>query len=491
MTSTRTILTRLFALVALAGLGVGCGDDGGGSDAGFRFDRSAPADASTTGWTFVDVTDTDNDGLRLKMTIDDADTLHLAWYENESAASGDDCTVSGATGGDEMAQRSLWDVRYATVRGSTVSAIETVAQVFFEDGPPGLDIELDGTTPVVAGVGGEQSAYFCRSSDLEVYRRGGGGTWTGTVAAESGDQASVGHPSSDFGDVVGSWAGLAIDRGTVAVAYQDLHLGGIQSEDEVKSDLELAIGSGGGFSQTAIMPTVGAGIFTTAAFDSERRLIVAYVNPIRDQTDFNRQGLWVSRSDDMGATWEHVLIYQGPMVTPPSLHVDGTTIRVAFYNATLRQPALATLTNADEGFAAITTVSASPDADPTLTMEDRMALSEASAAWGDPVLIGDSRFEEGRHPSVAVGPFGYIAVAYFRCGTTGASACDGNAGVVVSYADGSSGNPVWTQEEVATGNDRCGTNPSVAIDSAGDVHVAYQCVEGGDANVIVASRPAF
>jgi hypothetical protein len=351
----------------------------------------------------------------------------------------------------DLPDKLLWDLHYATPGGGGWN-VEDVEAVLAIAEPPGLDLAVapDGTPTIAALTGGPFAMLrYCGANDLGLYRRGGGG-WSADVAVASSGEAATGMPASDYGEVVGHWPGLAYDGGgEPAIVYRDVHAGGLQSDDFRRADLELAWREGGGWRHIPVDVGRSAGNFNQLAFDGEGRPVIAYYLPM-EATAASQQGIWLARSADGGATWEQVRLLAGPTSPRPDLAVDPSTgqLHVVYYDGNRGVPVHATLV-------------------------DSSRFTDASA-W-DQEIFGDSRYDEGHSPAIAVGPDGVLGVAYYRCtrATEGIGDCRAaDDAIVFAYRV----RDAWEREVVDEGDDgTCGVYPAVGFEADGSPVVGYAC----------------
>lgn len=359
---------------------------------------------------------------------------------------------------DSPPPRVRWSLKYAQLNGAAWD-IETVAQQLYVGQPTGLDLGFFANgNPVIAAMTGDPLAMYryCGVNDMGLLTKQGN-AWQPETAVTNSGQASTGEPGSDFGEVVGYFPSLAFDAsGQPAVAYKDVHSGSIQSDDRRRADLELAWRQGNTWRAIPVDFGTGAGDFNQLRFDSQGRPNIAYYVPT-ESLEQTRQGIWITRSTDDGATWPRVQLYNQATSERPALATaqDGQ-LHVAYYHAAKGYPALATL-------------------------KDDAQFESFAQGWSAQD-IGDSRYDEGYSPSIAIGPQGQIAVAYYRCtkstGTLGDCTTEDDA-LIFAWSD----NGQWTREVVDEGDvgGYCGSSPSLAFDADGYAIIAYRCeveVEG-------------
>jgi hypothetical protein len=231
--------------------------------------------------------------------------------------------------------------------------------------------------------------------------------------------------------------------------YKDVHAGGLQSDDVRRADFEMALSDGGGWQHIPVDWGRGAGDYNDVLFDEDGNLyLITYNGRMRSGESIT--GIWVRRSTDGGQTFEEVQLTNRAAPEGPDAVIDDEgRLHIIYYEADRGFPRLATLSDASN-------------------------FESVSEGWtlGD---IGDSQYDEGYRPSIAVGPSGHVAVAYYRCNraAAGLGDCDPNEdGLVFAWEDEGE----WTQEVVDAGDlGLCGESPSLGFDDAGRAVVAYRC----------------
>ena len=444
-------------VVLAAGCGGGSSDDEGADAYPVR-----PPDPSEY-WTTEVVAD-GNVGMFVKMDITPAGTPAVVYYDTWGESDG--LCVELDT---DPPTRVLWDLHYAERSSAENWAVELVSRVLIVGLPPGLDFAIapDGT-PTISTVTGEPvvPVRYCGANDVGYYRRTAPGSWSVTVAVANSGEAVTGQPASDYGYVVGFWPGLAFDgSGNPAIAYRDVHAGGMQSDDNIRSDLELAWQSGG-WQAIPVDVGQGAGEYNEMIFDADDRPLIVYTNQVAESSGGD-QGIHVTRSADEGASWEKVELFPGASLNGPDVTMgpDGD-VHVAYYHPIQGIPYLASLTD-DEAF------------------------TSAGDGWTQSPL-GDPRYDEGYDPSVAVDPEGRVAMAYYRCTPTanGVGNCDAQGdGLIFAFQEYGD----WTYELVDPGEDygQCGRYASLAFDGDGNAVIAYNCQVMVDGSVEDQVRYAY
>lgn len=446
-----TLAAGLAALAVAAtapGLAGCSGDEGGGqADAGADTDYQ-PADTGQAARWQVETVVGGDVGREIDLVVGPDGTVRMAWF----AMAGTNEGLCDALGADTTSDEVRWPLTYAYGEPGAWQT-ETAAEPLYVGTPPGLDLAVTpGGQAALALMIGEPVADigYCGANDVGYLVRQAGGDWQAETVVQSGDEALADHEPSDYGEVVGYWPALAFDaQGQPAIAYKDVHAGGMQSDDFRRADLEFATRSGGGWSAVPVDFGRGAGNGNQLLYDSAGRPTIGYYIPTegRDQAQI---GVWVSRWDEAAQVWQQVQLSNQPSPGGLAMALDADDgLRVAMYNANLGYPQLATLT-ADGQFASV------------------------ADGWQVDTDIGDSRYDEGYRPSMAVGPGGTLAVAYYRCANAedqGDCQSDVDA-VVVAWEDGGD----WYREVVDAGQDGfCGTHPAVGFDADGHPVVAYPC----------------
>ncbi len=465
---TRTVL--LTALIVVAGATCGKPNDDG-DDAADRDAKIRRPPVTREVWQTEEVA-SGHVGLHTR-TVITADGPAIAYFATQGREDGP-CDELGVS---SPPTRELWDLYVARSTGSGWSA-ETVASILSLAAPSGLGFAVDSTgRPAIASLtGGAWVAPvgYCSANDVGFYRPADDGSsadgWSVQTAVATSGEAATGEPASDFGEVVGYWPALAFDADdNPAIAYKDIHGGGLQSDDLRRADLELALQSGSSWRAVAVDIGEGAGDYNALVFDDQNRPVIAYYQPVESQGATPR-GVWVARSADDGASWQRVQLLAGATVEGPAMLVDPDDgrLHVAYYDAALGVPRMATLQD-DDNFEAL------------------------DAGWTDQ-RFGEERFDEGYHLSLAAGPNGIIAAAYYRCtratGELGVCRPDDDA-LVFAWRKAGTGTEGSTGTDAGTGTDTgtwsievvdegdaqgaCGTHASLAFDSDGSAVISYLC----------------
>jgi hypothetical protein len=442
-----------FALLSIA-LAACSGDDGESSepDVGPRRDVvSSDTDGPSGDWE-ISVIEAGGFGKHVNLDVRDDGTIGVAYYSFGGTPSGP-CPGLGI---EDPPEQTVWPLHYAELAPGAASWVtESVVDQAVFGNPSGIDFLFgpDGS-PTIASTTGQPVMIgliaYCGSHNAGFYTRSGG-TWNLTELVMESGTAATGEAGSDFGTVVGNWPAMAFDSGgQPALAYRDVHSGSIQSDDMRRADLEFS------WQGRAIPVDIGrgAGIYTRIVFDSQNRPNIAYYIPTEDLSE-SQLGVWVTRSSDQGATWEMVKLFNtGTSDGPdPILDADGN-LAVVLYHSGNGRPQL-------------------------VRLPDESTFADAGT-W-DFKEIGDTRYDEGYSPSLALSPSGRLAVAYYRCtrSVEGLGECNPAEDAVVFAYETEDGS--WKQEVVDPGDTGlCGTSPALGFDSDGHPVIAYGCQWPGD-----------
>lgn len=457
---------HVLALVARTGLALGvftagCGGDDAAEDEGPPSAKPRRPDEKESAWSTGSVIAREA-GLHVELVVTGEGRPAVAYYATEARDDGPCTEIMG----DDQPERLLWDLYYAEERGTGFQT-ETIAEVLSFNVPQGLDLAVDmAGAPVVAALTGGPHVMlrFCSANDVGFYERTAANNWRVTTAVRSSGEAATGDEASDYGEVVGHWPGLAVDgsTGETAIAYKDVHAGGIQNDDLERADLEIALGRGGSWQALPIDWGAGAGSYNRALFDRDGRIVVLSYNPVESRTD-DRHGLWVSRSADGGQTWEQTRLLRAPQLHAGSIALDPDgRLHVVYYDVTRGVPVLVSQRSTD-GF---------------LSLADD---------WQE-TTFGDTRYDEGYQPSLAFDASGALAVAYYRCANASAelgecAPADDALVFALRRPEGDSEYGDFEYEVVDSGESEgaCGQDPSLAFEAGGHAIIAYQCqaLEGG------------
>ena len=300
---------RVLSICSSLLLVFGCGGDGGTESADppemdmsvpDRMDRGAPPDRNSP-WTTGTV-ESGGTGQQPSLAVAGNGVIGVTYF-GTSGTSGEPCTEVGDEAG--VPNKTTWTLRYATFSGGDWLA-ETIHEPLLVGTPVGASLAFDADhTPHVATMTGEpiELLRYCGANDVGLLTPDTDAWALETVVAES-NEAMSGMPASDFGSVVGYWPGLAFDRtGQPAIAYRDVHGGGLQGDDLTRADMEFAWRRDGGWENFAVDVGEGAGDFNQVAFDAENQPVILYSNPVEQQSA-DQLGLWITRSTDGGELGE-------------------------------------------------------------------------------------------------------------------------------------------------------------------------------------------
>lgn len=276
-----------------------------------------------------------------------------------------------------------YDICYAeSAGGGAFAATRVSSEGYLALTGVGLGLAPDGTA-TLAFTGGQPAALRCGAGDLMVASGRGAALSTRTAAEGSqsgglaaGMEASCIQNVCNSGDATGYFPAVAVSsQGEVALAWRDLHFG-FANDDFASSDVEVARGVGS--QPMTVDVSRGGGTSLRIAFTPDGLLGVAHYNGEREAAI---NGIYVNR--EVAGGWEARRLtgarageQLGFAISPAG------TWSLAFYDEDM--PRLVYLE--------------SPD----------------GASWADPVDV-DTDGIIGQHPSLAFGPDGEPAVAYYRC----------------------------------------------------------------------------
>ncbi len=404
--------------------------------------RPAPRPSN---WT-TGVVETGGTGRQPSLAVSPSGQVAAAYFHSKGVT-GEVCSEIGD--GEDVPNKVNWTIRYAEMVGMTWSA-QTAHEPLLLGQPAGLSLRFSPeNVPHIATMTGEpvEMLVYCGANDVGLLTPGDDGWELETVVAES-DEAASGSAASDFGSVVGYWSGLGFDRdGHPAIAYRDVHGGGLQGDDLTRADLEFAWKRDGSWFKTPIDFGEGAGDYNQVAFDQDGNPLVLYANPV-EQTQADQLGLWITRSTDRGETWEKFRLLEAKTSEHPSMVVDPNTgtVHVAFSDPGRGKAVVASL-----------------------------AAGSSFDSWSTQVL-GDNRYLEGEHPSLAIDQNGHLTIAWYRCGRAGVSStCDPQYDAIVFgwFVDDE-----WLYEVIDDGEEGlCGRYPNLVINGENRPVAVYQCAK--------------
>jgi hypothetical protein len=405
-------------------------------------DSSRPTPMRPQPWT-TGMVERGNTGHQPSLTTAPNGTVAAAYFHTQGETE-EPCTE---VGDDSVPNKKRWTIRYAELTG-TIWTPATAHRPLLLGTPVGLSLRFDtDSTPHIATMTGEpvELLRYCGANDVGLLTPGADQWDLETVVMES-NEAMSGQPASDFGSVVGYWPGLAFDNeGQPAIAYRDVHGGGLQGDDLTRADMEFAWKRNGGWSNFAVDVGEGAGDFNQVVFDSENYPVILYSNPVEQQSA-DKLGLWITRSTDQGETWEKFRLFEGKTAERPSMVIHPTSgdLLVVFYNPEEGRPYIAT-----------------------------WRAGDPFGQWQLEAL-GDPRYFEGQHPTIAIDKNGLIGVTWYRCLRVGqGTTCDPqDDGIIFSwYVDNE-----WITEIIDDGEiGLCGRYPNLTFGGDNRAVVVYQC----------------
>ncbi len=260
---------------------------------------------------------------------------------------------------------------------------------------------------------------------------------------------------------VGSYASMAIDGDTIAIAYYDAR----------NADLKVAIRQSGAWQIATVDATGNVGTHASAAFDALGRLHVSYFD---DTNDDLRYALW------NGATWSTQTVDSASAAGMfSSLAVDSANrphisyiqyvngsgtpyiVRYAAFDGTSWQ----LLSAKSEAVSLLYTSLALDSADlPVIAFQNaqngvlHVVRRDSGGTWNDVAVTPPGDVNNGAWPSLVIDGSGQLHVAY-----------QGTSQARHAYTDPSLG---WQFEQVDT-TVNSGAFSSLAIDSQGAAHITY------------------
>jgi hypothetical protein len=257
----------------------------------------------------------------------------------------------------------------------------------------GVGLALDNAgEPWLAYTGGPSGQFRCGATDMMMASVSGG--QLGTPRTIAADSASTGMPADqatscvqsvcNSGDATGFWPSIALDpaSGNLGVAFRDMHFGRDQSDNE-RSDVEFARGPA--FSVYTVDVARGGGTYNRLAFTpAGKAAVVHYIAA-------PQPAIWLDREGAAG--WESQKLFTGPIREGLGFGVNSQGLHaLAYYDDTLKQ--LAYRESAD------------------------------GSTWTAAEDV-DQNGVTGYYPTLAFDDQGKPAIAYYRCGDSGAGAgCD-------------------------------------------------------------------
>ena len=395
-------------------------------------------------WT-TSVVESGGTGKQPSLAASPTGAVSVAYFHT-SGTNGDPCTEAGE---GAVPDKVRWTIRHAELVGTTWN-VATAHEPLLLGDPVGLSLAYapDGVPHLVTMTGEPvEMLRYCGANDVGLLTPGDDEWNLETVVAESGE-ASTGDAASDFGSIVGYWPSIAFDAdGNPAIAYRDVHAGSLQGDDLTRADLEFAWKRNGGWSNLAVDWGEGAGDYNQLVFDAAGNPVILYSNPV-EQTASGQLGLWVTRTTDGGESWEKFRLYDGKTSEGPSIILNPTTgdVHAAYFDPTLGKAVIASL------------------------------ASGANFDEWSTQAVGDNRYIEGEHPSLAIDQNGHLAIAWYRCGRAGVSStCDPQFDAIIFgwFVDDE-----WLFEVIDDGEEGlCGRYPNLVFTSENRGVVVYQCAK--------------
>lgn len=305
------------------------------------------------------------------------------------------CTIS-PLGPALTSEVPVWNVCYAESKGDgTFSSSVVTSQPYTS--PTGVGLALDSTgNPGIAftGVGATPATETCSSNDVFLVRATGG-TFGAPVQVSNGSQsdglvvsqaANCSQNVCNSGDVTGWWPALAFDPNDVpAIAYRDVHFGFSVDDLTAKSDLEVAEGSGSGYSVLTVDVSRGGGTYNRVAMTPAGLPVVLHYST------GGAPGVYIDREAIRGAL--------------AAQEADGGWSSDQLFSGQIG-PQLGFGVNAEGHMAAAYYGLA--------TSQLWYVESIDGVTWSSPVSV-DANGLTGQYPSLAFDSNGDPAVAYYRC----------------------------------------------------------------------------
>ncbi len=386
-------MTRVWLLAAIvAAHAAACGDEGKGDGGTFgaggngRMDGGAAGSAPTSRFDEEEITGCDQGGTQTVIATSGS-TVALASLAVRSTTQ--TCMTMNGPG-----QVSVYGVCYAESTGGPFAARTVTEQQYLAVTGVGLALSSSGQA-TLAYTGGPPAMLRCGASDLVIVQ-GSGGTFGAerTVAAGSmsgglapGMEAQCLQNVCNSGDATGFWPAAAHDAsGGLLLAFRDLHFG-FANDDFASSDVELARGG----NIFTVDVSRGGGAFMHVA-SSPTGPVVAHYNGERDSSI---NGIYVHRETGAGS-WDVQRVTPAKIGEMFGFSVSPTgKMAVAYYDADM--------------------------------VRLRFVESGDGASWSAPTDV-DADGRIGQYPSLAYGPDGEPAIAYYRCGDYDrrSTSCDSN-----------------------------------------------------------------
>lgn len=385
----------------------------GCGQAGFQSQLAVAGDGTTVG--VVTIADTAQKGT---CKLLDRDPMEVPAY--------DLCFAESAAGG-AFATSKVSSEHYLSLTGVALGyGAQGTAWVAYTGNAPGV----------------MQADQRCGATNL-LLKSGRGGTWGAGRAIATSSQSGGMPPDQmasciqdvcNSGDATGYWPALAMSAGgDPHLAFRDIHFG-FATDDFASSDVEYAPGPN--FGLFTVDVARGGGLYTRIGLTKAGR--AAIVHYIADRKD--SIGIWLDRDTDKG--WTATRISKARAGEMLGFGVGKNDLHaLAYYDI---------------------------DGARLVYME-----SADGATWSSPVDV-DTDGITGMYPSLAFGPDGEPAIAYYRCRDYDPMnrSCDRERdGLMLARREGGR----WNVESVSAKSGLFdGLYPSLGFTGAGKAVIAYQ-----------------
>ena len=448
-----TVGAALFAgALGLGWLGssvTGCSETPAGSDGAIGSDMAQPPDASLPPLSFQieKVSGCGSAGYQTVIATGPSGTVGVATLASTSQTTS--CQANPPVPPPpQPVDVTLYQICYAeSVGGAAFTTTVAATQAYASDqGGLGMAIDSAGRVLIAYPGGGFGSVYCLGGSDLMRTERPAGGSFSTPATVIADSMATLGGNQSQFcngalqdvcqkGDVTGLWPSVAFDAtGAPAIAFCDNHFGWAET-DFSKSDLELARGTGYGV--VTIEAAQGGGWYPRIAFDSTNKAVIAHYN----LKSVGETGLYVDR--EVGTdTYSRNFVGSASIEPPFGFSIGPSDVlAIAYYDGVKKH--LYYVESTDQG-----------------------------VTWGTPDVVDDDGIV-GMRPSLAFGPNGEPAIAYYRCNDfqPGTSSCSASKdGLRLARRAGGK----WTVDKVsAQAGTEDGDFPALAF-VGGKAVIAFQ-----------------
>ncbi len=315
------------------------------------------------------------------------------------------CTIQ-PLGPVVTSQVPLWNVCYAESQpDGTYKSTVVTNQPYVDPTGVGLAFDSAGNAGIAyTGVGATPAQERCGANEAFL-TRASGGVFGAPVQVSHGSQSDglvasqAGNCSQNVcnsGDVTGWWPALAFDPSdNPAMVYRDVHFGFAVSDLTAKSDVELAQGTGGGFSVLTVDVSRGGGNYNRLALTpSGLPAVLEYSTGASPGVYLDRDlvngGLAAQEAD---GGWSSTQVFAGQVDPQLGFGISRQGLFAAAYF--------------DSG-------------------TSRLFYVESSdgSTWSSPTAVDNSGLT-GQYPSLAFDSSGNPAIAYYRCaGSARATQCD-------------------------------------------------------------------